>query len=64
MLELTDEVRSLFQEAGRRGGERRAAALTPERRTEIAKRAGRARQNRCMDCGAKPEDCGCVNADR
>ena len=47
---LTGEAEETYvsparQEAARKGGEERAAALTPERRGEIARNAARARRD-------------------
>jgi hypothetical protein len=38
-----DQVKSAAIELGKRGGKARAAGMTPERRSEIAKKAARAR---------------------
>ena len=41
--EEIDQVKSAAVELGKRGGKARAAGMTPERRSEIAKKAARAR---------------------
>jgi len=42
-MALTKEAREYFAKEGRRGGRARAAKLTPQRRTEIARKAVEAR---------------------
>lgn len=43
MKPIPDAVKEMFREAGRQGGKAAAESLTPEQRTERARKAGKAR---------------------
>jgi hypothetical protein len=42
-MELPDEIREFFREQGRIGGNKRNRTLSPERRSELARIAAKAR---------------------
>lgn len=62
-MRLPDDIREAFRKYGRAGGRARAARMTPERRTQVARRAATARWIRQRFGAARFEALGLPGGD-